>query len=64
MSECVREASIMSRPWPNRGCCAMRKEMLVNIFVIESMTLVVLGSYSSSIIGKMFSFYIVRVSTF
>jgi hypothetical protein len=22
-SECVREASIMRRPWPTRGCCAM-----------------------------------------
>jgi hypothetical protein len=23
VSECDREASIMSRPWPTRGCCAM-----------------------------------------
>jgi hypothetical protein len=23
VSECDREASIMRRPWPNRGCCAM-----------------------------------------
>ena len=23
VSECDREASIMRRPWPSRGCCAM-----------------------------------------
>jgi hypothetical protein len=23
VSECDREASIMRRPWPPRGCCAM-----------------------------------------
>jgi hypothetical protein len=23
MSECDREASIMRRPWPTRGCCAI-----------------------------------------
>jgi hypothetical protein len=23
VSECYREASIMRRPWPTRGCCAM-----------------------------------------
>jgi hypothetical protein len=26
VSECNREASIMRRPWPTRGCCAMKKE--------------------------------------
>jgi hypothetical protein len=25
VSECDREASIMRRPWPSRGCCAMEK---------------------------------------
>ena len=24
MSECDREASIMRRPWPTGGCCAMK----------------------------------------
>ena len=27
VSECDREASIMRKPWPTRGCCAMEKEM-------------------------------------
>jgi hypothetical protein len=26
VSECVREASIRRRPWPTRGCCAMKKK--------------------------------------
>jgi len=26
VSECVREASIMRRPWPTRDCCAMVKK--------------------------------------
>jgi hypothetical protein len=26
MSECDREASIMKRPWPTRGCGAMGRE--------------------------------------
>jgi hypothetical protein len=26
VSECHREASTMRRPWPTRGCCAMKKE--------------------------------------
>jgi hypothetical protein len=46
-----------------RGCCAMGKEMLVDVFVIESMTLEALGSCSMSIIDKIFSGYIVLVST-
>jgi hypothetical protein len=25
VSECDREASIMRRPWPTRGCCAIKK---------------------------------------
>jgi hypothetical protein len=32
-TECDREASIMRRPWPTRGCCAMEKknrEIVVN----------------------------------
>ena len=64
MSECDREASIMRKPWPATGCCAMGKEILVDIFVIESKTLEVLGYYSTSIIGKTFSGYMVLVSTF
>jgi hypothetical protein len=38
--------------------------MLVDIFVIESMALEALGSCSNSIVGKIFSGYIVLVSTF
>jgi hypothetical protein len=26
VSECDREASIMRRPWPSRGCCAVGKK--------------------------------------
>jgi hypothetical protein len=28
VSECNREASIMRRPWPTRGCCAMGKKFI------------------------------------
>ena len=28
LNECDREASIMRRPWPNKGCCAMEKKMV------------------------------------
>jgi hypothetical protein len=28
VSECDREASIMMRPWPTGGCCAIRKKNL------------------------------------
>jgi len=27
VSECDREASIVRRPWPTRGCCAMEKKI-------------------------------------
>jgi hypothetical protein len=27
VSECDREASIMRRPWPTRGCCTMKKKI-------------------------------------
>jgi len=64
VSECDREASNMRRPCHIRGCWAMKKEMLVDVFVIESMTLEALGSCSRSIIFKIFSGYIVLVSTF
>jgi len=30
VSECDRETSTMRRPWPNRGCCAMRGEEGIN----------------------------------
>jgi hypothetical protein len=26
---CDREASIMRRPWPTRGCCAMGKKIIL-----------------------------------
>jgi hypothetical protein len=26
VSECDREASIIRRPWPTRGCCAVEKK--------------------------------------
>jgi len=29
VSECDREASIMRRPWPTRGCCAIKKKNIV-----------------------------------
>jgi hypothetical protein len=29
VSECDREASIMRRPWPTRGCCAMEKRNIL-----------------------------------
>ena len=29
MSECDREASIMRRPWPTRGCCDVAKKVAV-----------------------------------
>ena len=29
VSECDREASIMRRPRPTRGCCAMKKKVLM-----------------------------------
>jgi len=31
VSECDREALIMRRPWPTRGCCAMRNKDYVVI---------------------------------
>jgi hypothetical protein len=31
VSECDREASIMRRPWPTRGCCAIKKYSRVAI---------------------------------
>jgi hypothetical protein len=30
VSECDREASIMRRPWPARGCCVVGKENSIN----------------------------------
>ena len=30
VSECDREASIRRRPWPTRGCCAMKKFVISN----------------------------------
>jgi hypothetical protein len=29
VSECDYEASIMRRPWPTRGCCAMGEKSIV-----------------------------------
>jgi hypothetical protein len=29
LTECDREASLMRRPWPTRGCCAMEKSVLL-----------------------------------
>ena len=31
MCECDREASIMRRPWPTRGCCVMEIYIYLNI---------------------------------
>jgi hypothetical protein len=33
VSECDREASIMRRPWPTRGCCAMGKKIRICIYM-------------------------------
>jgi len=33
MSECDREALIMSRPWPNRCCYAMEKKNVLFYFL-------------------------------
>jgi hypothetical protein len=30
VSECDREASIMRRPWPNRGCCVNGNKIFEN----------------------------------
>ena len=30
VSECVRKASIMRRPWPTRNCCAMKKKLRIS----------------------------------
>jgi hypothetical protein len=30
VSECDREASIMRKPWPTSGCCAMEKNEKIN----------------------------------
>jgi len=66
VSVCEREASIMKRTWPKTDCCVMEKRNVSGYtrIVIESMTLEVLGSCSSSITGKIFSGYIVLVSKF
>ena len=29
VSECDREASIMRRPWPTRGCCATEEKCII-----------------------------------
>ena len=34
VSECVRESSIMMRPWPRRGCCAVVKKKPYVCFVL------------------------------
>jgi hypothetical protein len=31
VSECDREASIMRRPWPSRGCCVIGKKYLLSV---------------------------------
>jgi len=31
VTECDREASIMRRPWPNSGCCAMEIKRKVSV---------------------------------
>jgi hypothetical protein len=36
VSECDREASIMRRPWPTGGCCAMEKKNLVQSVLISA----------------------------
>jgi hypothetical protein len=33
VSECDREASIMRRPWPTRGCCTIEKKYLATKFL-------------------------------
>jgi hypothetical protein len=40
VSEWDREASIMNRPWPNRGCCAMEEKELLPLFGHSTMYVV------------------------
>ena len=32
ITECDREASIMMRPWPTRGCCAIGEKIVFHFF--------------------------------
>jgi hypothetical protein len=47
VSECDCEASIMRRPWPMGGCCAMKKKCIQHILCVcylnEARTVVLLG---------------------
>jgi hypothetical protein len=38
--ECDREASIMRRAWPTRGCCAMGKKVEVVVVVVVVVVIV------------------------
>jgi hypothetical protein len=46
VSECDREASIMRRPWPTRGCCAIGKLPILKL--VDDSTLCVWNSPSVS----------------
>ena len=37
MSECDREASLIRRPWPTRGCCAIKMNFGFIIYKIDVM---------------------------
>jgi hypothetical protein len=47
VSECDREASIMRRPWPTRGCRGMKKSLLGSGLVEE-------GTYSPDLTERDF----------
>jgi hypothetical protein len=36
VSECDREASIMMRPWPTRGCCAIKKIIRITVYMFTT----------------------------
>ena len=41
---CDRDASLMRRPWPTRGCRAMEYGELWLVYVISLITLMLLGN--------------------
>jgi hypothetical protein len=45
VSECDREAPIMRRPWPTKGCCAMEKSTLIKLRLRKLFFLIVLRTY-------------------
>ena len=67
VSECDREASIMMRPWPTRGCCSLRGGVRICIFSLSDVISVHLSvslpfffliySYFSSLLLSLLLYY-------